>query len=174
MTVLKTVLERGYFPKELPPFFYTEPFASFATSKVGRAELKSFKPSDNYTEGVEYLLARPGQQIRPLAISHPWSFYRLARETARGIKRLLLKAHGSAFSRSAPVYSTSNYRAIHPRCAMGNLPREKASTRSGARYLLLADVSQFYPSLYTHAVGWAIDPRLRQRSFYKTKLPSNL
>jgi hypothetical protein len=26
------------------------------------------------------------------------------------------------------------------------------------------DLSQFYPSLYTHAVGWAIDPKLRKRA----------
>ena len=34
----------------------------------------------------------------------------------------------------------------------------------GASYLLRADVSQFYPSLYTHAVGWAVDPALRLRA----------
>jgi hypothetical protein len=34
-----------------------------------------------------------------------------------------------------------------------------------------ADISQFYPSLYTHAVGWAIDPKLRERKHWNnTKL----
>jgi hypothetical protein len=32
---------------------------------------------------------------------------------------------------------------------------------------LKADISQFYGSLYTHAVGWAIDPKLREKSYWK-------
>jgi hypothetical protein len=56
---------------------------------------------------------------------------------------------------------------------MGNLPRERAAVRTGAQFVVQADVSQFYPSLYTHAVGWAIDPRLRDRTFYKKKKQSS-
>jgi hypothetical protein len=44
-----------------------------------------------------------------------------------------------------------------------NLARDRANIRAGATHLLKVDISQFYPSLYTHAVGWAIDPQLRQR-----------
>jgi len=35
--------------------------------------------------------------------------------------------------------------------------------RGGSRVLLKADVNQFYPSLYTHAIGWAVNPDLRER-----------
>lgn len=38
-----------------------------------------------------------------------------------------------------------------------------------ASYLLKVDVSQFYPSLYTHAVGWAIDPKLRERNQWNNR-----
>ena len=41
--------------------------------------------------------------------------------------------------------------------------------RAGATHLLRVDISQFYPSLYTHAVGWAIDPKLRDRKHWKNK-----
>src|SRR5262249_30261861 len=44
-------------------------------------------------------------------------------------------------------------------------------SRAGATHLLKVDISQFYPSLYTHAVGWAVDSKLRQRKYWKnTKL----
>src|SRR5687768_7974268 len=173
MTVFRTIIERGYFPKELPPLFYTENFARYAESKAGRKDLDTFKPPDNYTECVDYELARPGHLVRSLALPHPAAFSRLARLTAKSFRRLLKKAHKSSFSRSAPVYSAQAYRSIHPRLTMGYLARERASARGGARSLVQADVSQFYPSLYTHAVGWAIDQRLRERSFYK-KNKSNL
>jgi len=35
--------------------------------------------------------------------------------------------------------------------------------------LLKVDVNQFYPSLYTHAVGWAIDPKLRDKLYWRSK-----
>lgn len=41
--------------------------------------------------------------------------------------------------------------------------------RTGARYLLKLDISQFYPSLYTHAVGWAVSPELRQRANWQNQ-----
>jgi hypothetical protein len=169
MTVLRAILERGYFPKELPPFFYTELFARFARTKAGKAALDGFKPADNFTECVIYDLARPGHTVRSLAIPHPGSFYRLARITASNFRRLLKKAHKSGFSRSAPVFSPRAYRSIHPRFSMGTLARERTAARAGSRFLVQADVSQFYPSLYTHAVGWAVNPKLRVRSYYQKK-----
>ena len=45
-----------------------------------------------------------------------------------------------------------------------HLYRRRAAARAGSLFVLRADISQFYPSLYTHAVGWALDPRLRKRS----------
>ena len=33
----------------------------------------------------------------------------------------------------------------------------------GASFLLKTDISHFYPSLYTHAVGWAVNPKLREK-----------
>jgi hypothetical protein len=49
---------------------------------------------------------------------------------------------------------------------LGNLARERAACRARATFLLKADISHFYPSLYTHAVGWAIDPKLRDKAHW--------
>ncbi len=51
----------------------------------------------------------------------------------------------------------------------GNLARERAAIRAGSSYLLKADISEFYPSLYTHAVGWAVDPKLRKKANWGNK-----
>jgi hypothetical protein len=51
------------------------------------------------------------------------------------------------------------------------LARERAAAKAGASYLVKLDISHVYPSLYTHAVGWAIDPRLRSKAHWQnTKL----
>lgn len=164
MTVYSTLIARGYFPKELPPAFFTELFAKFATSKTGRLTLAKYKPTGNFTECVKYELARPGLDRRELRIPHPVSFAGLADLTAKNFGRILKKASCSPISRSRPVYATGRHRSIQPMVRHSNLARERAVIRAGSSYLLKTDVSQFYPSLYTHAVGWAVDPQLRNRT----------
>jgi hypothetical protein len=87
-------------------------------------------------------------------------------ETCESPTRLPLPASRSAgrFSKSRPVYSTDRGRAIHTMVEPQNRGRERAASRGAASFLLQADVSHFYPSLYTHAIGWAIDPRMRRRA----------
>ena len=169
MTIYRNLLARGYFPKELPPSFFSEQFAAYATSKLGRAILKSYKPSDGFTECFNFSLALPNLQRRQLRTPHPYAFAQLAVFTAKHFRRLLTKAGASRFSKSRPIYQTGRHRALHPMMNPANLARERAGLRGGSSYLLAVDVNQFYPSLYTHAVGWAIDPKLRIKANWQNK-----
>jgi hypothetical protein len=168
MTVYQSLLSQGYFPKELPPAFFTEQFAKFATSKVGRPTISGYVPANSYTECTKYQLAQPGFD-RELRIPHPASFAKIAGLTAQNFSRLLKIAGRSRFSKSRPIYATGHHRAIQPMLRPANLPRERATIRAGSAYLLKADISQFYPSLYTHAVGWAVDPKLRSSAHWNNK-----
>jgi len=169
MTIYRTLLTRGYFPKELPPSFYSEQFAEYATSATGRTTLASYQPASNSTECLVYNLALPGQARRELRILHPIAFAQIAGFVAKNFGRLLKIASSSPFSKSRPIYAANRRRAIQPMMSPSNLAKERAATRAGASFLLKADVSQFYPSLYTHAVGWAIDPKLRVKANWHNK-----
>lgn len=162
-TIYKTLLAKGYLPKELPPHFSSELFASYATTKRGRANLERYQPSDNFTRYTNFRLALPGQHRRQLPLIHPSSFSTLAQLVAKNFRRLLKKAARSPFSRSRPVYEQDGHRALRPAVKPSNLSRERTIIRAGSSHLLKIDISQFYPSLYTHAVGWAIDSKLRHR-----------
>jgi hypothetical protein len=169
VTIYRNLLARGYFPKELPPSFFTEQFAQYATSKRGRVVLSSYKPSNNFTECFAYQLALPNLQRRQLHTPHPYSFALIAQLTAKHFRRLLKKAAASPFSKSRPIYKTGRHRALHSMMNPSNLARERAALRGGASFLVKVDVSQFYPSLYTHAVGWAIDPQLRKKAHWMSR-----
>lgn len=149
MTVYSTLLARGYFPKELPPAFFTELFAKFATTKIGRSTIAKYKPAGNFTECVKYQLARPGLDRRELRTPHPASFAGLAELTAKHFGRLLKRASSSTISRSRPVYATGRHRSIQPMVSHSSLAKERTAIRAGSSFLLKTDVSQFYPSLYT-------------------------
>lgn len=131
--------------------------------------ISAYVPADNFTECLKYKLALPGLDRRELRIPHPASFAKLADLTAANLGRLLTKASGSGFSRSRPIYSGKHSRAIHPMVKPVNLARERAAIRAGSTYLLKTDINQFYPSLYTHAVGWAVDPSLRLKANWNNK-----
>ena len=166
-TIYRTLLAKGYFPKELPPNFFSEHFAMYAASRGGRATLKTYKPADGFTKCAQYELALAGGGRRPLALPHPASYAALAQLVAQSFRRLLKKSGRSSCSRSRPVYETTGHRALRTSLHPSSLARERAAVRGGARYLLRADVSQFYPSLYTHAIGWAIDPKLRDKAHWR-------
>ena len=168
MTIYQTLLARGYFPKELPPAFFTDSFAKYATTKVGRSTISAYTPTDNFTECFLYRLALPGLGRRELRIPHPASFAKLSALAAKNFSRLL-KASGSPFSRSRPAYAPDRQRALRTAVHPANLARERAAVRAGASYLLKTDVSQFYPALYTHAVGWAVDPKLRKKANWSNR-----
>jgi hypothetical protein len=169
VTIYRNLLARGYFPKELPPSFFTEQFAQYATSKRGRLVINSYKPSDNFTECFAFRLALPNLQRRHLHTPHPYSFAVIAQLTAKHFRRLLKKAAASPFSKSRPIYKTGRHRGLHTMMNPANLARERAALRGGASFLVKVDISQFYPSLYTHAVGWAIDPKLRKRAHWGSR-----
>jgi hypothetical protein len=161
MTIRRTLIERGYFPKELPPAFTAEQFAKYACTRNGRRILNKYQPADNCTVGARFLLSR-GFAERELRIPHPFSFAKLAELVANNLGRLLKKS-SSRIARSRPVFGTDRTRALESAFNYSSRSREKAVSRAGGSYLLKADISQFYPSLYTHAVAWAIDPKSRQR-----------
>jgi hypothetical protein len=118
---------------------------------------------------LAYSLALPNLQRRQLQTPHPYAFAQIAALTAKHFRRLLKRAGASRFSKSRPIYQTGRHRALHPMMNPANLARERAALRGGASYLLKVDVNQFYPSLYTHAVGWAIDPKLRIKAHWQNK-----
>lgn len=134
---------------------------------MGRITLAAFKPSDGYTECTKYRMARPGGEPRELKIPHPALYYKLTSLVSSNFSRLLKKAGVSKFSKSRPVYAANRHRALNTLFSPSNLARERMICRAGSAFLLKADISHFYPSLYTHAIGWAIDPKLRLKINWK-------
>lgn len=58
MTIYRTLLERGYLPKELPPQFGSASFARYANTRAGRALLiNGYTPPNRYTETTHHELA---------------------------------------------------------------------------------------------------------------------
>ncbi|WP_297901887.1 RNA-directed DNA polymerase, partial [Metallibacterium sp.] len=151
--MLKPLLAYGYLPRELPPLFGSESFASFI--KANPATLESIKKKNaDWTQPIHHNLARVGGLRRRLTLPNPINFYRLATCFQTNSAQLQAEWGKSPYSLTSPKKSLRGRRGI----SSGNVDRAtaRAHARIGARYLLRADISQFYPSIYTHTIPWVL------------------
>lgn len=92
---------------------------------------------------------------RSLAIPHPTAFYRTAKLIADHWKMISEHCAASKLSLGAPI-DDGTFRAIKMRDGFDARPLRRAVDRAGARFLLRADLAEFYPTLYTHTIPWAL------------------
>ena len=152
---LETSLTKGYLPQELPPCFVSSEFAA----KVGSLA----HPSDrDWTFPAKFSLTRAGGLRRSAEIPNPFSQYFLARECANNWSQLQRLTAGSPISLSRPVRAPSR-RSVRYRKPIETWSRELVARMPGGRVTLKTDISQFYPSIYTHAVDWAIRGKQRAK-----------
>jgi hypothetical protein len=156
MLTLSGLLRRGYLPIELPPPFTTEPF-SRAICHPDAANLPDLKASKSRCDYVAYSLARPGSLRRRLAILNPLAYYRLASAIVKHQAELLNKACCSKLSLIKPIATHIGVLRRWPR--LNAVPPKRAEVRVAKTTLLSADVSRFYPSIYTHTIEWALSSK---------------
>lgn len=147
------IVERGYFAWELPPCFRTTALAQHAVS-VGLNTILA-NHAAKWTRHARHNLARPGGLRRPLSVPNPLNFLKLAHAVdsawSSHVDPLLATTR---LSITRPVHSLGP-RAFAPQTSYGDA-EAKARARSSARVLLKADIQNFYPSVYTHSIPWAL------------------
>ena len=166
MATLSSLLEKGFFPRELPPPFNTNSFAAHALTAAG-AWSNAVKRT--WTRCVTHNLARPGGLRRPLKIPNPISYFVLAEIIASNWASIRTHTWNVRLSASRPYVIRRSPRSVVPRYRYSELSRLRALRRRAARYLLRTDIDQFYPSIYTHAVPWALHTKAACRAALTTR-----
>lgn len=155
MTNLLALLSRGYFPRELPPPFTSNDFASKVV-----LNLSSLPPSftnKKLTGKVTcHNLARAGTLRRKLGIPNPILYFNLCSDIEKNWSQIDAHFQHSNLSRSIPTPNSGSGRALLPSHDHSQLSIFQAHTRATARFILRTDISRFYHSIYTHSIPWAI------------------
>ena len=151
--MLKSLLGYGYLPRELPPLFCSESFIKVCSSPVSLPDVMT-KAKPQWTQPVQHNLARIGGLRRRLTVPNPINFFRLAAVFDKNSAALMTEWQKSPYSQTVPKVSTRGPRGISDDSV--NRATARVQARVGARYLLRADISQFYPSIYTHTIPWAL------------------
>jgi Reverse transcriptase (RNA-dependent DNA polymerase) len=162
---LHRLLTQGYFPEELPPPFGTSAFANYLSRRAHSKWPFVDHPPSSRPE--VYYLARAGTLRRPLAILNPIQFSNLARFVVTNWDELRAASAKSRISLTAPHVGAEG-RALGRRLPFRVLAERRAQLRSGGRFLVRADISRFYQSIYTHSVPWALYGRAFAKRYRHT------
>jgi hypothetical protein len=155
MLSLIDLLGKGFFPRELPPAFSTTAFATAVTgSKRGLAADMAGDPK--HSKLCVHNMVRSGGLRRHLGLANPVHYARLCEFVVQNWTRLQKSAHRSPFSLTQPV-DTSPERAIAREHDLSVRATKRVELRARSRFILRTDINRFYPSIYTHALPWAIE-----------------
>jgi hypothetical protein len=156
MALIDDFLSRGYLPWELPPCFSSRSFAQFAAPGGVPTAQFQFRTAKVNT----FSLARGNFRFRrQLGIVNPILFYRLAECIAGNWATIQTASQQSRFSKSYPVHiaNPAAYdRAVRPFLLQRDMLPLRAANRAAARALVITDISDFYHSIYTHTIAWAL------------------
>lgn len=154
-------LSYGLFPKEVPSSFSSEPFASVAASLTTRPT----SPAQSlWTIPARFNLSRPGGLRRGTEIPNPLSQIRITETCSTHWRQLQRVTALSPISLSRPVKQRTGP-PLEYYVELANRPSATIAKMPGGSVTLHTDLSQFYGSIYTHAIDWAVrTKRVAKRS----------
>ncbi|MEQ1587976.1 MAG: RNA-directed DNA polymerase [Cyclobacteriaceae bacterium] len=188
---LKILLQKGYFPKELPPPFNTDLFAaksgivgrkwrSYLASKEvalpgesGKDAERRFYEDYTYKYGSSgylcFSLPKGIHTRRQLGIPNPKQYHDLCSLAVKNWSELKQVYNKSDFSASNPVEKDAT-RAVRTKSKTFNEFKFKLIEKSFNRqFELRIDISQFYPTIYTHSIAWAIMGKDPAKKYFRIK-----
>lgn len=154
MPTVLGIVSRGYFPQELPPAFTSQCCGIALATNISSLP-NDFNVERSSSISPHNLLVR-GIQRRKLGIPNPTNFFRIAHFISNNWSHLIAITSCSTISKTTPVSLRPPGRAFVRRNSFKLRVEQKAQIRSKSRYLLKTDVNQYYRSIYTHSIPWAI------------------
>lgn len=166
MLKAQTLIQSGYFPFELPPPFQTTDFANylnlFPITKLNRLErswVKKSKTNIPASKSCSFSVPRVKNLRRNLSIPNPFYQLILCYQIEKNWAEIKTHITNSPLSISRPNFPiTQNRRNRSFDLVMDfvDIDQEIAIKSTEFRYLLKADISRFYDTIYTHSISWAL------------------
>lgn len=151
---LRALVRTGYLPQELPPVITTRNFAEFC--KTEYAFLKSQKANllKSNTQQATFSAPRQNFSRRHLSVVHPRGQLAISlaiTEHRAAIKKLISKSGTSLYRTSHDPKRQRAFQGLNFR----KWSRELAKMQSEYPFVLTADITRFFYTIYTHSIPWA-------------------
>jgi hypothetical protein len=186
---VEKIIEKGYFPKELPPGFYTKKLAdNFTTVKQNwdtyfvsqttknEGETKSEFKSRRYqfinnfstSKSSEFSLSKGKLSRRTLKIPNPKHFTKVS-ELINDKWSVIENFYKiSNFSNSYPIEETNiANRSVRTYSKNVQSLRDTIIEKSINKLIQVkVDISKFYPTIYTHIISWCLLGKTKAKVYY--------
>lgn len=152
---LKALLESGYFPDELPPPFNSNEFATYRRV-IGKA-WESIHNYPHYPKSVaeRFSVPKVTDWRRELAIVNPVAQFHVAKLIADNWPEIKNHLGSCSFGVESVSIESGAARAVSiPDFRLVALRHAEISALHN--HALIADISRFYGTLYTHAIPWGL------------------
>ncbi len=157
MALFEDLILKGYFPSELTPSFVTEELVKVFPEML--LNINTYSPSypqkPHLSKPVIFSIPKIKKYRRYLGIPNPLSMIRLSTTIDENWKAIETFINKSPISLSKIVYPSTGYRAVNEP-NFSDINNERLFRSVGLKYLLILDISQFYHSIYTHSIPWAL------------------
>lgn len=193
---VESFLQRGYFPKELPPPFNTFSFGTrYSNIKVewqkilndptreliqGATESaddfidrkKEFKDKFKkyYSSSVclKYSISKGKLSRRYIGIPNPLQYMYLSENTIEAWDDIINIINQSQYSQSKPIYQNEFNRRTLTTSSSGvaEFIRQMLDASFNKKIELRLDLSKFYPTIYTHSIPWAMLGKNEAKEIY--------
>lgn len=167
---LLALLARGYFPDELPPPFTTVSFAKYRKA-IGKAWAAA-QPHYPKTVPEIFSIPRAKRVRRDLAVVNPIAQYHVAKIIADDWVAIRKHLKTCNFAPSLLEISSDGPRAV-PTPDFRLISLKQSEISASFDNLLIADISRFYGTLYTHAIPWALHTKQWSKKHLKQPIYEN-
>lgn len=152
MSLARSLIGRGYLPKEIPPAFSTANYSANLDKLPG--DLGTIGPKSSRC--AYHSIPRLQHLRRFLGIPNPLHQLKLAILIERYWPQLERHMNKSPLSLTRLQESTDPLQALSRVGDFDDLDTARVLRSSASRFLLRADLSRFYHTLYTHSIPWAL------------------
>lgn len=147
----KSMLERGYFPENVPPAFKIRNLHLSSSEALESDQYLTDKP----TEGARYNSTKRGGQRRIFTLPNPVFMIDAAKYFIKYRDQIEEHLSLSSDSCSYPQFDEDSSRPI----SITSFPEFHKVRRKNfalSRYVIRTDISRYFPSIYSHSLPWAI------------------
>ncbi|MEK3871065.1 MULTISPECIES: RNA-directed DNA polymerase [unclassified Paenibacillus] len=151
--IARKIIAKGYFAKEIPCEFKTTKLSECIDELDLTQSNLSKKGLNKWCKLIDFSTPKSENFRRNLAVPHPLHYILLAQTIEKNWDSLNQHFLKSKFSLTTPAISEDN---IIPKFSMSEKINKRIHNLVSKRYILQADITRYYPSIYTHSIPWAL------------------
>lgn len=165
--IAKKILCKGYFAKQIPNEFISISLSENIDSLNLTKSNLSKEGVNKWCKLIDFSIPKTENFRRILSIPHPLHYILLARTIEEKWDDLELHFAKSEFSLTTPKIFEDR---IEAKFKMSEKINRRIHNLVFKRYILQADITRYYPSIYTHSIPWALHTKEIAKANHKEEI----